>query len=331
MSMGDEFRQEMKFLYLAQMLRRKTDEEHPAGLGSIAVYLKELGITEDEANLKKDLEILREYGLDITVSEEEEPLYCLRNREFYPEEIRVLMDMVQSSGIITKRRREALIEKIGKLTSAYKEEEIKRQVMASDARGRDSLYQSMNTVYRAMDEDYEISFLYYEWILTEDRKLKRKGERLTLSPWGILHRDKYYYLIAIDGKSGVVKNYRLDRMRDVMTEPEKKRAGHDFFSEVDVADFAAAAFGGVFCGKEEEVSLEFENRLLGKAVDTFGEELVVTEKGEKSFTVCVKVPADREFFGWLAGAGTGVKIVGPENVLTEYKKFLRKALGNYNR
>ena len=331
MSMGDEFRQEMKFLYLAQMLRRKTDEEHPAGLGSIAAYLKELGITEDEANLKKDLEILREYGLDITVSEEEEPLYCLRNREFYPEEIRVLMDMVQSSGIITKRRREALIEKIGKLTSAYKEEEIKRQVMASDARGRDSLYQSMNTVYRAMDEDYEISFLYYEWILTEDRKLKRKGERLTLSPWGILHRDKYYYLIAIDGKSGVVKNYRLDRMRDVMTEPEKKRAGHDFFSEVDVADFAAAAFGGVFCGKEEEVSLEFENRLLGKAVDTFGEELVVTEKGEKSFTVCVKVPADREFFGWLAGAGTGVKIVGPENVLTEYKKFLRKELGNYNR
>lgn len=331
MSMGEEFRQEMKFLYLAQMLRRKTDEEHPAGLGSIAAYLKELGITEDEANLKKDLEILREYGLDITVSEEEEPLYCLRNREFYPEEIRVLMDMVQSSGIITKRRREALIEKIGKLTSAYKEEEIKRQVMASDARGRDSLYQSMNTVYRAMDEDYEISFLYYEWILTEDRKLKRKGERLTLSPWGILHRDKYYYLIAIDGKSGVVKNYRLDRMRDVMTEPEKKRAGHDFFSEVDVADFAAAAFGGVFCGKEEEVSLEFENRLLGKAVDTFGEELVVTEKGEKSFTVCVKVPADREFFGWLAGAGTGVKIVGPENVLTEYKKFLRKALGNYNR
>lgn len=329
--MGDEFRQEMKFLYLAQMLRRKTDEEHPAGLGSIAAYLKELGITEDEANLKKDLEILREYGLDITVSEEEEPLYCLRNREFYPEEIRVLMDMVQSSGIITKRRREALIEKIGKLTSAYKEEEIRRQVMASDARGRDNLYQSMNTVYRSMDEDCEISFLYYEWILTEDRKLKRKGERLTLSPWGILHRDEYYYLIAIDGKSGVVKNYRLDRMRDVMTETEKKRAGHDFFSEVDVADFAAAAFGGVFCGKEEEVSLEFENRLLGKAVDTFGEELVVTEKGEKSFTVCVKVPADREFFGWLAGAGTGVKIVGPENVLTEYKKFLRKALGNYNR
>ena len=329
--MGDEFRQEMKFLYLAQMLRRKTDEEHPAGLSSIAAYLKELGITEDEANLKKDLEILREYGLDITVSEEEEPLYCLRSREFYPEEIRVLMDMVQSSGIITKRRREALIEKIGKLTSTYKEEEIKRQVMASDARGRDSLYQSMNTVYRAMDEDYEISFLYYEWILTEDRKLKRKGERLTLSPWGILHRDKYYYLIAIDGKSGVVKNYRFDKMRDVMIESGKRRSGHDFFSDVDVADFAAAAFGGVFCGKEEEVSLEFENRLLGKAVDTFGEELVVTEKGEKSFTVCVKVPADREFFGWLAGAGTGVKIVGPENVLTEYKKFLRKALGNYNR
>lgn len=329
--MGDGFRQKLKFLYLVQMLQRKTDEEHPAGLRSMSAYLKELGITEEEEALKKDLGILREYGLDIEVSEGEEPLYCLRSREFYPEEIRILMDMVQSSGIITKRRREALIAKIGKLTSAYKEEEIRRQVMASDARGRDNLYQSMNTVYRSMDEDCEISFLYYEWILTEDRKLKRKGERLTLSPWGILHRDEYYYLIAMDGKSGVVKNYRFDKMRDVMIESGKRRSGHDFFSEVDVADFAAAAFGGVFCGKEEEIYLEFENRLLGKAVDTFGEELAITETGEKSFTVCVKAPADREFFGWLAGAGTGVKIVGPENVLTEYKKFLRKALGNYNR
>lgn len=329
--MGDEFRQELKILYLAQLFQKKTDEEHPAGLRGMAAYLKERGITEEEKNLKKDVEVLREYGFDIADAEGEEPLYYLRNRDFYPEEVRALMDMVQSSGILTKRRREALIKKIGNLTSTYKEEEINRQVMASGSRGRDDLYQSMNAVYRAMDEDCEISFLCYDWVLTEEGKLKTKGERLTLSPWGILHRDEYYYMIAIDGKSGVVKNCRLDRMRDVMIETEQKRAGHDFFADVDVADFASAAFGGVFCGKEEEVYLEFENRLLGKAVDTFGEGLAITETGEKSFTVRVKVPADREFFGWLAGAGTGIKIVGPEEVLTEYKKFLRKALGNYNR
>lgn len=78
--MGDGFRQELKFLYLAQMLQRKTDEEHPAGLRSMSAYLKELGITEEEETLKKDLEILREYGLDIEVSEGEESLYCLRSR-----------------------------------------------------------------------------------------------------------------------------------------------------------------------------------------------------------------------------------------------------------
>lgn len=330
--MGDGFRQELKILHLAQMFQEKTDEEHPEGLQGMAEYLKEQGIFEEEQELERDVQLLREYGLDIAVTGGKEALYYLRSRSFYPEEVRVLMDMVQSSGMITKRRREVLLEKIGKLTSVYKEEEIKRQVMASGScGGRDSLYQSMNAVYRAMDEDCAISFLYYDWILTEERKLKRKGERFTLSPWGILHREEYYYLIAMDGRSGVVKNYRLDRVRDVMIEPEQKRAGHDFFAGVDVADFAASAFGGVFYRKEEEVYLEFENRLLGKAVDTFGETLTITETGEKHFTVRVKVPADREFFGWLAGTGTGVKIVGPEEVLTEYKKFLRKALGNYNR
>ena len=70
--MGDGFRQKLKFLYLVQMLQRKTDEEHPAGLRSMSAYLKELGITEEEEALKKDLGILREYGLDIEVSEGEE-------------------------------------------------------------------------------------------------------------------------------------------------------------------------------------------------------------------------------------------------------------------
>lgn len=330
--MGDRFRQELKILYLVQMFQEKTDEEHPAGIQSMVEFLEKQGIFEEAEALKRDVEILREYGFDIDDVKGEESLYYLRSRKFYPEEVRVLMDMVQSSGIITKRRREALLDKLGKLTSVYKEEEIKRQVTISgSSAGRDSLYQSMNAIYRAMDDDCEISFIYYDWVLTENGKLKRKGERFILSPWGILHRDEYYYMIAMDSKSGIVKNCRLDRMKDVMLEPEQKRAGHDFFADVDIADFAASAFGGVFGRKEEDVYLEFEKRLLGKAVDVFGENLKITEAGEKYFTICAKVSPDREFFGWLAGAGTGVKITGPEEVCTEYRKFLRKALGNYNK
>lgn len=323
------FQEEAGILYLAQMFMEKTDEEHWISLDEAAEYLDEREVHTDRDVLRESIESLQQFGFDIVCREGDNREYYMRSRRFNLEEIRILMDLVHSSGLLTTRRREVLLEKIGKLTSIYREEELKRQVMAAGRSG--DLYQSMNAIYRAMDEDRQISFLYYDWILTEEKKLRRKGEHLTLSPWGILRKDQYYYMIAMDGRSGIVKNCRLDRIKDVIIEQELKRAGRDFFEKVDVADFAATAFEGIFGGKEEKVYLEFENRLLGKAVDIFGEDMEIVETKNRYFTACVQVQADREFFGWLTGAGTGVKIVGPENVCGDYRKFLKKVSGNYNR
>ena len=42
---------------------------------------------------------------------------------------------------------------------------------------------------------------------------------------------------------------------------------------------------------------------------------------------CIRV--SQQFFGWVAGLGTGAVIVSPENIRKEYISFLKKTLKNY--
>ena len=36
-----------------------------------------------------------------------------------------------------------------------------------------------------------------------------------------------------------------------------------------------------------------------------------------------------QFFGWVTGIGSGMKITGPDNVKAEYKAYLQDVLENY--
>ena len=75
--------------------------------------------------------------------------------------------------------------------------------------------------------------------------------------------------------------------------------------------------------------LEFENRLVGVMIDRFGQEIMIMRKDENHSTTLIHVNVSSQFFGWLAGFGSGVTVVSPERVRRDYRDFLRKALENY--
>ena len=43
----------------------------------------------------------------------------------------------------------------------------------------------------------------------------------------------------------------------------------------------------------------------------------------------VPVSVSTQFFGWLTGIGSGMRIVGPEDVKQQYKEYLQSVLQNY--
>ena len=55
----------LKLLYLAQFLYQETDENHPKTLQEILDHLEACGISAERKSIYDDMELLRDFGMDI--------------------------------------------------------------------------------------------------------------------------------------------------------------------------------------------------------------------------------------------------------------------------
>ncbi|MCI5529745.1 MAG: WYL domain-containing protein [Blautia sp.] len=327
--MPKSFHQKLNILSLMRAFMERTDENHPMTVQDMLSYLNGLGISVERKTIYDDIETLRTFGMDILNRRERPSGFYLADRNFELAELKLLVDAVQSSRFITARKSRQLIQKLESLTSIHQAKELQRQVLVE---GRvktmnESIYYNIDEIHNAISHDRQISFQYYEWTVSKEMRLKKNGERYRISPWKMLWKDDNYYLMGVDEKSGLVKHYRVDKMLKITMEQES-RNGAQVFENFDTARFASGTFG-MFGGREETVCLEFENRLVGVMIDRFGQEIMIMRKDENHSTTLIHVNVSSQFFGWLAGFGSGVTVVSPERVRRDYRDFLRKALENY--
>lgn len=321
--------QKLKILYLMKALIERTDENHPMTVKDIMNLLEEYGIVVERKTVYDDIETLKTFGLDIVSRRQKPTGYYLGSRTFELPELKLLVDAVQSSRFITLKKSRELIKKLESLTSIYEGKGLERQVFVNNyvKAVNESVYYNIDKIHEALSNDKQLTFQYYEWTLSKEIKLKKDGARYRISPWGLLWKDDNYYLIAIDEKSGVVKHYRVDKMLKIQVEKEQ-RNGAELFENFNVAQFAAKTFG-MFGGREEKLTMEFENHFVGTVIDRFGQDVILCKKDEEHFLAFVSVNISSHFFAWLAGLGSGVKILSPTNVQKEYIRFLKKALDCY--
>lgn len=313
----------LKLLYILETLVRDTDQKHKKGTAELIEMLKSRGLSAERKSIYDDIETLREFGLDIIYDKEEPAGYYMGERDFELAELKLLVDAVQSSKFITAKKSAVLISKLEKLTSAGEARNLQRQVYVS---GRiktmnESIYYNVDAVHSAIAGNSKISFRYMVWNL--EKQLVPKSDRaVTVSPWALVWDDENYYMIAFDGESGIMKHYRVDKMKDIRCLQEP-REGRESFKGFDAAGFAKKTFG-MYGGRTEKVTLECDNSLVGPILDRFGTDVIIVPSGEERFKVTHEVAVSGQFFGWLVGLGPGVRIVYPQNVADEFRDRLRR-------
>lgn len=313
--------QKLKLLYILRMLEEYTDEAHPMTTMEIIRRLEAEGISCERKTIYSDIAGLIDFGYDILqVSNRKGGGYYLASRDFELAELKLLVDVVQSSRFITPAKSRKLIRKLEKMAGKYDAGKLQRQVYVA---GRiktenESIYYNIDYIHRAIQEDRQIGFTYLEWNL--QKKLVPRGERRRVSPWALIWQDENYYLAAYDAQSGILKHYRVDKMGAVEV-LDRKREGLAQFEKEDLAAYTNRTFG-MYGGREETVSLRFPDRLAGVVIDRFGKEADIRPLDGESFRVRVKVAVSGQFFGWLAGIGKEVSIEAPPRVREEYRQWL---------
>ena len=191
----------------------------------------------------------------------------------------------------------------------------------------ETVYYNVDYIHTAIYENKQIKFHYAEWTVKKELKFKKNGAFYVVSPWALTWDDENYYLVAYDAAAGIIKHYRVDKMRDTEI-MEADRTGEESFKNFDLAAFAKKTFG-MFGGVDAEVTLECRNELAGVVIDRFGHEVWMCPHGEDHFRARVPVAVSSQFFGWITGIGSGMRIVGPEDVRQQYKEYLQNVLQNY--
>ena len=196
----------------------------------------------------------------------------------------------RASRFLTLKKSRELIAKIEKLASRAQAGQLQRQVYVANRikTANESIYYTVDDIHRAIQNNEQITFQYLEWNLDKELVPRKDGKIYRISPWALTCKDENYYLIAHDAESDSIKHFRVDKMGHVRVLAGTAREGAALFERFDIAAYANKTFG-MFGGREEMVTLEFENRLIGVVLDRFGQEISVRKKDPAHFAVRVQV------------------------------------------
>lgn len=322
--------QKQKLLYIAQYLIENTDENHAVSTPQLIEYLKSQGIKAERKSIYNDIDTLNDFGMDIIRSDEHRGGYMLASRPFELAEVKLLVDLVQSSKFITEKKSRELISKLETLTSKYDAKAMRRQVeiVGRSKNHNENIYYSVDLIHSAISKNVRIKFHYFEWDVNKDMKLRKDGGFYEVSPWKLTWDDENYYLIAFDEAANQIRFYRVDKMLDVAL-TEESRVGKDAFENMDMAQFSKKIFG-MFAGDEKTVRIRLKNAKVGVIVDTFGADVSIRPDGEAHAIARMEVIVSPQFFGWLAGLGNCVQIISPDDVKEDYKNYLADIISCYD-
>ena len=322
--------QKLKTLYVMQILLEKTDENHMlSAQGIIDLLQMQHGMTADRKSIYSDIELLKEFGMDIVQQKGTNPGYYVGSRDFELAELKMLVDAVQSSKFITQKKSTELIDKLKKQTNEEYGKQLQRQVHILNRVKADNetVFYNVDAIHNAISSNKQIQFKYTDWSPEGKLVFRKDGAFYNLSPWALTWDDEYYYLIGYDAKHKASVKYRVDKMRQVEVTSES-RLGKELFENFDLADFSKKTFG-MFDGNDERVTFSCKNYMVGVAIDRFGKDITFIKDDEENVHFSTTVSISQQFFGWLTGVGLGIKIVKPQKVKDEYKDHLNKVLNGY--
>ena len=318
----------LRLLNLYEILYCRSDESHPISTNELINILKdEFGIPAHRITIATDIEVLKEFGVDIETIASSQNKYYIASRKFELPELKMLIDAVNFSKFITKKKSKKIVDKLCSFASDYQSYELLSgsHISTEGKVQNEKIYYIIDAVNCAIKEKKKISFRYYRYILKNDALLRQSGEAYHLSPYALVWNGDFYYVLGYSDKHKRVTTFRIDKIADVPTilnNPAEEKP--DSF---DISRFIKTAFR-MYEGELKNVTVLFDNDLIGSVVDKFGTDIKITPVDENTSSITAQVMISPVFFRWIFGFGGKIKILSPESVKKQYADMIKNAYNN---
>ena len=326
--------QKIKLLALMEIFQKYTDDDNHLSVPELLSLLeKEYDVIAERRTLYEDIACLNNFGFQILSPLKRDPKtikYRHADRLLDIWELRMLITAVQSSKHISEEKANELITKFLTLHSIHQTRGIHAKMTVPNRADLDSyaLLHNLDAIQRAIAEDRQVSFSYYQLNYEGKRDVRRGGQVCQISPLALLYAGEIYYLIGQEPNDKKTTPYRVERIENVcvldIPRTEQKGRTDKLLSDLTKCPFA------IYGGEVKRVKLRFSNELVDVAFDGLGRGIKLKADGEAHFTVSMNIAVNDRFFGWLVGLGNAVLIVSPKGVADRYIGHLEAVRGLYN-
>lgn len=314
----------LRILYILKYLENNSDEEHTVTIAELIRHLETLGINVGRRTVPEDIEALIEFGIDIVKVKSTQNRYFIASRSFEIPEIKLLLDAIYSSKLITPKKSKRLSEKIKSLVSEHQRELFNEKYFITQRLKptNENVLLNIDKLHKAINEKKQITFQYFDYMPDKTKILKNDGERYRLSPYSLAWNNDKYYLFGFSEKHKKIVTFRVDRItkiytlsKDIIPSPKN----------LNIADYCKKVFE-MYDGEYEIVSLKCKNEAMKIIIDKFGENVHTEIIDDEYFLVKVEVSVSKLFYGWVFELNNLVTLTAPKNVVIAYKNELKKSI-----
>lgn len=255
---------------------------------------KRLGVDVDRRTIYAYIRDMKALGIDVSDYDKSKEGYYINSNCFEASEVRFLADAVLTSNFVTRRRTEAILEKLRTFNSIYQNKDVYIEDIPKST--NEEVFVSMARISEAIKFSRKIRFNYceYNYFRELECKVAENGNlrEFVKSPVYMVLRDKNYYLVCADEDSEVFQYFRIDMMLNVFVIEDERIIdlselgdcrSADCKNTSDFSQFTSRSVSidnnvNIFPRRANIVMVEFKKNLMESLLDEFGDYIYIMEK-----------------------------------------------------
>lgn len=323
----------LKLLYILDILKRESDEEHPVSTSRFIEVLSQKGIACERKSIYTDISALREFGYDIIKTKTPCSGWFIGVRTFETPEICLLTDAVQSAPFISNEKTNVLIDKLKSLISVNDARSIQNRVYIDNRvkSTNSEIYYTIDRLHSAITKKRKVEFVYDKTSI-DNNNIKTSKKTFKISPYAMIWNDDHYYLVGNNEKYDNLMHTRIDKIHSVKITDERIRnfcEVSEYKTTFDSADYANKVFG-MFSGELKEVQLVCNNSLIDVMIDHFGKNMKVYKYSEDEFRIVFNAALSQGLVNWILKHASKVRVLHPAQLKTMVVNELNEISALYN-
>lgn len=313
-------------LCILKVLQEYSDSSNIVTMSQLKAHLKnDYDITPDRRTIYAAIDALIDMGYDISKYDENATGYYLREREFEPGEIRLLLDAVYNCSYITQKQTEELLAKIRNFLSVNERKKYSyTNIINPDKKSpNQQVFLNIEILDEAINQRKQIEFTYLKY--DENKELVARREKKYLAnPYAMICEDEHYYLVMMLEGHSDLSFYRVEMMKDIEILDSKISVSSRVANLDSIKKIVYA-----YSGEPKQIVLSCDEVGLRYAIEKFGKEIHIrkkkTEEGAKvSYEIIMTAPAEGMLY-WALQYMEHIEVLAPDELRAKITKVIKES------